>query len=254
MINPMELKERHYLVTGASSGLGRQTSIMLSRLGATVSLVARNEEKLRETAGMMEGGGNYVYPFDVTHVEEIEELVKEIVRQGGKLDGFVHCAGIATVKPLSMTKHDFMQEMMGIHVLSFVEFVRSMSKKKLSNDGGSIVAVSSAGAKRGDKGKVAYTIVKGALDAAVRSLAVELGERQKIRVNTVNPGWIKTDMYYEFIREFGQERMDETLRGYVLGVADPSEVANVIAFLLSDASSKITGQNIFVDSGWTIAG
>lgn len=252
MINPMDLTGKHYLVTGASSGLGRETCIALSKLGAIVSLTARNEKKLAGTRSRMSGINHEGYPFDVNHIEGIEELIKRMVNRNGKLDGYVHCAGIGTVKPLSMTKYDFMQEMMRVHVLSFVEFSRIITKKKFSNDAGSIVAVSSAGTRHSDKGKTAYAAAKGALDAVVRPLAIELGETRKIRVNTVNPCWIKTDMYYEFIREFGQEQMDETLDGYVLGVAEPSEIANVIAFLLSEASSKITGQNICVDSGWTI--
>ena len=252
MINPMELAGKHYLVTGASSGLGRQTCITLSRLGARVSLIARNKEKLDETISMMDGESHYDYPFDVNQVEDIEGIVKKAVSKNGRLDGYVHCAGISTAKPLSLTKYNFMQEMMRIHVLSFVEFARCISKKKFSNEGGSMVAVSSAGTRHSDKGKTAYAAAKGALDAAVLPLAIELGEMRGIRVNTVNPGWIKTEMYYDFIREFGQERMDEIEASHILGAAKPSDIAKVIAFLLSEASAKITGQNIFTDSGWTI--
>lgn len=252
MINPMDLTGKQYLVTGASSGVGRQVCVTLSQLGAKVSLLARNQEKLNETVRMMEGGGHFAYAFDINQIEEIEELVGRIVIQGGKLDGYVHCAGIGTVKPLSMTRYEFMQEMMRIHVLSFVEFARCISKKRMSNDGGSMVAISSAATRHSDKGKTAYAATKGALDKVVLPLAVELGELRRIRVNTVNPGWIKTDMYHGFIQEFGQERMDEILSTHILGAAEASDVANIIAFLLSDACSKITGQNIVVDSGWTI--
>lgn len=179
-------------------------------------------------------------------------MINNIVETNGKINGFVHAAGIGTVKPLSMTKYSFMLEMMKVHLFSFVEFLRIISKKKNSNDGASIVAVSSAGTIHSDKGKLAYSTTKGALDIAVRPMAVELGETRDFRVNTVNPGWIKTEMYYKFIREFGQERMDEILANHVLGAAEPVDVANVIAFLLCDASKKITGQNLLVDSGWTV--
>ncbi len=252
MINPMDLTGKHFLVTGASSGLGRQTCITLSRLGARISLVARNKERLEETITMMEGSGHTAFQFDVTDIDEIDELVKSVVDKNGKLDGFVHAAGIGTRKPLSMTKHDFMQEMMTIHVFSFIELARIIGKKKNSNDGSSIVVLSSASTFRSDKGQVAYITTKGALDRAVKPIAIELGESRKFRVNTLNPGWVKTEMYYAYIKELGQERMDEMLSASFLGAAEPEEIANMIAFLLSDASPKITGQNIVIDGGWTI--
>ena len=114
------------------------------------------------------------------------------------------------------------------------------------------MAVSSAGTRHSDKGKVAYAATKGSLDAVVLPMAIELGESKKIRVNTVNPGWIKTDMYYGYIEEFGEDKMKEIEDKHFLGASEPEEVANVIAFLLSDATTKITGQSIVIDGGWTI--
>ena len=252
MINPMDLSGKHIVVTGASSGLGRQTSIVLSQLGARVSLIARNVDKLKETRSMMEGKGHGFFPFDVTQIVDIESLIKSIVEQNGKIDGLVHAAGVFPRKPLSMTKFDFLQNIMSLHLNAFVELVRIISKKKMSKEWASIVAVSSASTLSADKGQVAYIATKGALDRVVRPLAIELGESRKFRVNTVNPGWIKTDMYYSFIKELGQERMDEIMAPCFLGASEPVDVANVIAFLLSDASKMITGQNVVIDGGWTI--
>ena len=252
MINPMDLTGKHIIVTGASSGLGRQVSITASQLGARVSLIARNKEKLQESVSLMEGTGHCAFPFDITQIEEIENLLKTIVENSGKINGMVHAAGVFPRKPLSMTKFDFLRDMMDLHVHSFVEMVRIIGKKKLSEDGASVVAVSSASTISADKGQIAYIATKGALDRMIRPMAIELGESRKFRVNTVNPGWIKTDMYYSFIEEQGQERMDEILAPCFLGASEPVDVANVIAFLLSDASKMITGQNIVIDGGWTI--
>lgn len=252
MINPMDLTGKHMVVTGASSGLGRQTCITMSQLGAKVSLIARNGEKLQETVSLMEGTGHCIFPFDVMQIEAIEELIKTIVERNGKINGLVHSAGVFPRKPLSMTKYEFLRDMMNLHVHSFVEMVRIIGKKKMTEDGASIVAVSSASTISADKGQIAYIATKGALDRVIRPMAVELGESRKFRINTVNPGWIKTDMYYSFIEEQGQEHMDEILKQCFLGASEPVDVANTIVFLLSDAAKMITGQNIVIDGGWTI--
>ncbi len=252
MINPLDLSGKHILVTGASSGLGRQTCITLSQFGAKVTLIARNEEKLKQTLSSMEGTEHFFIPFDVSNVEMIEGIIKQAVEQNGKLNGLVHAAGVGTSKPLNMTKYDFMLGMMNLHFFSFVEMTRLFGKKKYSEDEGSIVAISSASTFSADKGQTAYIATKGAIDKAIRPMAIELGESRKIRINTVNPGWVKTEMYFQHLQELGQERMDEKLKESFLGAAEPADIANTIAFLLSDVSKKITGQNIILDGGWTI--
>ena len=247
-----ELTDKHIIVTGASSGLGREICKEISSLGARVSLIARREEKLKETIELMKGVNHRVYGFDVCKIEQIEDLVAKIVEYNGKVDGFVHAAGIGTMRPLSMTNYDFMLEMMKIHLFSFVEFSRILGKKKNTNDYASLVAVSTAGTMHCDKGKVAYVATKGALDKVVRAIAVELGESRKIRINTINPGWIKTDMFFDFIKDFGEEKMEKLLEPQLLGLEEPEEVAKLIAFLLSDSARKITGQNLIIDGGLTL--
>ena len=252
MVNPMDLGGRQYIVTGASSGLGRQTCVTLSQLGARLTLMARNEERLCETLSMMEQDGHDCYSYDLSDIDGIEGLVTSLVARNGKYDGMVHCAGIATLMPVSMSKYPFMKEMMDINFFSFVEMARVLAKKKNSNNRASFVAVSSAASKYTDKCKLGYTSSKGALDSAVKGMAVELGVSRKMRFNTVNPGWMRTEMYDWFAETTSAEHAEKTLSTHVLGIAEPVEVANTIAFLLSDMSSKITGQNIFIDSGWTI--
>lgn len=249
MTNPMDLSGKQYLVTGASSGLGRQTAITLSRLGANVALVARREDRLGETLGLMEGSGHRPYPFDLSKVGEIAALVARIVGENGKLDGLVHCAGLGAMRPLAATTHEFMEEMLTVNTLSFTEIVRLLSKRANTNERASIVAVSSVASMYGVKGRAAYAASKGALDSIVKSMAVELGGRRKIRVNTVNPGWIKTEMLENYIREAGEGKRKELEQWQFLGLAEPEEIANVIAFLLSPAAAQITGQSIVADGG-----
>lgn len=252
MYNPMDLSGKQYLVTGASSGVGRQVCVTLSRMGAKVILTARSESGLMETSQLMNGEKQIYYKFDLNEMEKIEKFIEKIVEDNGKLDGLVHCAGLTMTRTLAMTTYGFIQEMMRVNVLSFIESVRILTKKKNCNESGSIVAVSSAGSIRGDKAKTAYCATKGALDSAVQALALELGERKKIRVNTVNPGWIRGKVWENYIEAVGQDKMKEIERRQILGISKPEEVSNVIAFLLSPAASNITGQAIVADGGWTI--
>lgn len=252
MINPMDLTGKHIVVTGASSGVGQQTAVTLSQLGAKVSILARNEANLQKTLDLMEGEGHKAYPFDVRNIDDIEGLVKTIVADGGKIDGFVHVAGIGTSKPIGMTRYDFILDMMNIHLFSFVEFARVIGKKKFSNDWCSYVGISSSATFMPGGAKVAYTTTKGALDASVRALSVDLGISRKQRFNTINPAWIHTQLFDQTVANLGQEQMDEMAEKQFLGVMEPENVAMCIAFLVSDASRMITGRNILMDGGYTL--
>jgi NAD(P)-dependent dehydrogenase (short-subunit alcohol dehydrogenase family) len=164
MINPMDLSGKIILVTGASSGIGRATAIQLSKLGGRIALVARDEEKLKKTIEMMEGEGHAVYSFDLSQIDNIEGLIKLIVQENGVLNGLVHCAGIAPLRPLGLTKGDFLHNVMLINFYSFVEMVRCISKKSNYAIGASLIGISSVASKMGDKSKVAYCSSKAALD------------------------------------------------------------------------------------------
>jgi len=250
MINPMDLTGKHILVTGASQGIGRATAVHISKLGAKVSLIARNEEKLKETLGLLEGENHAIYSFDLKQIEGIGELIKQIVSQGGALNGLVHCAGIAAMRPLAMTKIDFLHEMMLINFYSFVELVRVFSKKQNYETNASIVGISSVAGSNGLKSKVAYCSSKSAMDGAMRALAVELSDK-KIRVNTVVPGLIKTGMYEQYVDSAGEEVFERNvLSRQFMGLGETIDVANAVAYLLSDASKFITGTGFVVDGGY----
>lgn len=244
--NPMELTAKHILVTGASSGIGRATCVLASKLGAKVSLVARNEEKMAETLSMMTGEGHGAYVCDLTSIDAIQELVKQIVSEQGVFDGFVHCAGIAGNRPLKLCSPEFISDMMKIHYFAFVEILRSVSKKKNSNDGASFVGISSVAGIRGEKAQGAYSAAKGAVQAVIHPFAKELSARG-IRLNNVAFGMIATEMYQTYIDEGGS--IDELIKSQYLGVGEMEDAANIICFLLSDASKFITGTTLLADGG-----
>ena len=246
MINPMELTGKHILVTGASSGIGRETAILCSQLGATVSIVARRETQLQETMHMMEGTSHKIYIQDLSDLTGIEELVKRATADSGVLDGIVHCAGIGQNRSLSLTKPEFIQETLAVTFYSFAELIRIASKKKYSKDGSSFVGISSVASIRGDKAQGAYAAAKAAMNGLIHPYAKELGGR-KIRLNTVAFGMIRTEMYQSFQLSGGTEGV---LQGQYLGIGEPRDAANVIAFLLSDASRFITGTTLIADGGY----
>lgn len=240
----VDLQNRKILITGASSGIGRAVSILASQLGASLILCARNKQNLAETQMMLANQERHrCIEFDVRSFEEYEGVFEQAVSDGIKLDGMVHCAGIAKVLPLRMMNPLVITEIMDVNFNSFMNLVRMYAKKKYS-EGGSIVAISSANAHYPQKCMSVYAASKAALEAAVNTLALEL-VKQNIRINCVIPGAVDTPMAHIT----GESVLQEILNKQLLGIGKPEEVANMIIFLLSDAASFITGRSIYVDGG-----
>lgn len=250
MINPLDLSGKNVLVTGASSGIGRAIAIHLSKIGAQVILVSRNEEKLHVTLSKMEGDHHSIYAFDLKEIDHIEGLIEKIVNQQGKLNGLVHCAGIGDMRPLQMTKYDFIHDMMLLNFYAFIELCRVVAKKNNHAEPSSFVAISSVRSYRGDKSMVAYCASKGALESAIRAMARELAAKN-IRVNSIVPGFIKTEMIDAYIEAASNEEFQKhVLANQYLGLGDPVDIANAAAYLLSDASKFVTGTGLIIDGGY----
>lgn len=249
MVNPMDLSGKRILVTGATGGMGRVTSIQLSKLGAKVVLCDMNEDALKEVYDQLEGEGHASYCFNLNDVDGIEALVKQMIAECGPLNGFAHCAGIAPMRPLKMTKKDDIINVMNANLFSFIEIVRCITKKGCFVDGGSIVAISSTASIQGKQSKLAYSASKAGLDGAIRCLVCDLKKKQ-IRVNSIMPCWVNTRMYKGYIDRYPDTfEVQEIKEKQYMGVTEPIEVANTIAFLLSDATKTITGTSILIDGG-----
>lgn len=240
----VDLTGKKILVTGASSGIGRATSIELSKLNAQVILIGRNRMELENTLSQMSGSNHGYYINDLTDLSGIGTLVKHVVEADGrKLDGMVHCAGVSLRLPVRNLNYENMDVVMKTNFYSFVELVKHYSHR--NSNGGSIVAVSSVAAQEGNVGQTIYAASKAALDAAVKTLSKEL-VKKGIRVNSVRPSFINTAMLEELKQKTGKETLGER---QLLGIGEPEDVANLIAFLLSDASKFITGANYLIDGG-----
>lgn len=252
MFNPFSLENKTVLITGASSGIGRQCAIDCSKMGAKIVLVARNEERLNETLSMMEGGPHLVVCQDLTCFDAIPGIVKNVVEQVGPLDGVLHCAGISDTEPLKLYGVDRLEEFFRANVFGAVMLTREICKLKNANkNGASIVFFASVMGVVGESCKSAYSLTKGALISGVRSLAVEYGKKN-IRMNCVSPGVIETPI------NANQNYMkDPVLRAqfeakHLLGLGQTTDISNACIYLLSDASRWVTGQNLIIDGGYTV--
>lgn len=246
MINPMDLSGKHILITGGSAGIGRAAAVQASKLGAKISLVARSEDKLKETIGLLEGDGHSFYIYDLNDTEGIQNLVKEIVQKDGPLDGLVHAAGIGLNRPVKLTKPDFLMDNLKIHFLAFSELIRAASARKNSNEGASYLGISSVASIHGNKTQGAYSAAKSAMNAVVHPYAKELAAKN-IRVNTIAFGMVETDMYKGFLESGGNN--EELLREQYLGVIPVDYAGNAICYMLSDAAKFITGSTFIYDGG-----
>lgn len=250
----LKLENKHILVTGATSGIGRWTAILASEYGARVTIVGRRDGKLQETLSMMPGEGHNAISFDLSDTNAIETMIKSAVEKNGPFDGYVQCAGTNKNIPINSVKHEKIHKIMLTNFYSFYELVRVISRKGRFNPGLSIVGISSVVAECGAAAQTAYSASKAAMNGVMRAMAIELAPKG-IRVNTILPGPTNTAMYQDYLSLRAKVKQGDAVkitstRNY-LGMNEPVDVANAIVFLLSSASRMITGVELPVDAGFT---
>lgn len=252
MVDFINFKGRKILVLGASSGIGKQTALSLDEIGADVIMVARREDKLQEVLTKMSGANNSYYIADLSDLDGIEVIIKKIVEEQGKLDGVVYCAGISMSLPLQMFKPEKLQRIFNINFFAFIETLRQVTKKGRYNEGMRIVGISSIASFKGNKAHLGYCATKAAMDASIRCIAKEVAEKG-ICINTVAPAMTATEMYESYLNHYGEdsESNKELLSRQYLGIAQTTDVADAIIYLLSSRARFITGITMPVDGGMT---
>lgn len=251
LTTPFGLNGKTVIVTGGSSGIGRVTAIVCSRLGGRVVLLGRDESRLRSVHSSLEGDAKHMwYSADLTDSQKAPELVETIVSDVGRVQGVVHCAGISTTLPLRVLAEKHLDNFFSTNVSSAILLTRLLTRPSIMGDGGSVVFLSSVMGMVGEAGKTLYSLTKGALIAGAKSLAVELAEK-RIRVNCISPGVVETPMSQQAVYSRDEVSRRRIESYHPLGLGKPEDVANAIIFLLSDASRWITGTNLVVDGGYT---
>lgn len=248
MKTPFTLEGKTFLVTGASSGIGLTTCLMINSLGGSFIGVARREAELQKLLSKANPDlNNHVIAADLTKDEDVEKVASSIA----VVNGVVHSAGVVNLAPLKFYKRSLMDEMRIINYDAILYLMNGITKKKKLAKNSSVVLVSSIAGLFGMRGNGIYAGTKGALIAITKVWANELA-LQGTRVNCVAPGMVRTDITQKTINELSAEVVAEDEKKYPLGYGDPEDVAAAITFLLSPASKWITGQTLITDGGRTI--
>jgi len=247
MSNPFSLAGKRILVTGASSGIGRTTAIECSRMGATMVLTGRNEERLQETMSALEGVGHSLVVADLTNAESLESLASKV----GLLNGVVLCAGQGNVTPMKLATRKRLAPIFEVNYFAPCELIRLLLAKKCLNDNASLVFVASIGGIESITiGNGMYGASKAALNSAMKFYALELSPK-KIRSNSVCPGMVNTNLIKGGAVSEEQHKAD--MQTYPLKrYGEPEDIAYGIIYLLSDASAWVTGHSLVIDGGLTM--
>ncbi len=251
MFNPFTLENKTILVTGASSGIGRQCAIDFSKMGAKVILVGRNEDRLKDVLSNMVGDGHLYYVYDLADLNGIKGLISTMVCDSNKFDGFVHSAGIELTKSIKFLTPEDYETVYRVNSLSAFELVHQLSSVKNFNKNGSIVLIASITSLIARGGVAAYSASKGAIVSAARVMSLELSQRN-IRVNVISPGTVLTPLMQNYLSTLNKDDYNKRIEGFPLGLGETSDISNACIYLLSDASRWVTGQNLVVDGGYTI--
>lgn len=240
--NPFSLTDKTILVTGASSGIGRGIAVACAHMGANVIIAARNLVRLQETLAAMPGDGHTIICADLTDNEQRQQLVEQLP----VLDGLVHCAGVGSRVPCKNIEQSDIDYVMQPNFMAPVLLQTELLSAKKITKSASIVFIASRAADMPSVGNAVYSASKGAIISYAKCLALELAPR-KVRVNCICPAMVWTDLA---LTGASREQLEEAEQKYPLKrYGQPEDVAYLAVYMLSDASSWMTGSCVDITGG-----
>lgn len=245
--NPFSLEGKTILVTGASSGIGKAAAIECSKLGAKIIVTARNEIRLSQTLQELEGEGHQMVICDLNNEADIDKMVSDLP----EVQGLINNAGFTKILPVQFINADDINSILQVNTVAPMLLLQKLLKKKKLKKGASVVFTSSmAGLGNTTVGNSMYSASKGAISAFIKCVALELAPKS-IRVNAVCPAMVDTGILDS--GTVSKEQLEEDIKNYPLGrYGKPTDIAWAMIYLLSDASSWITGDNLVIDGGITL--
>lgn len=244
MINPFSLEGHTIVVTGASRGIGRQIAITASQMGARLIITGRDEARLHETLAALEGCSHQLIVADLSDRSKRDEFVAQLPM----LDGIVHSAGVAPLRPFKYSDEQTYDECFPLNFEAPFMITQRLAKKKRFNKGCSIVFISSLAGKGGGPGLSIYAASKSAMTGAMLSMSHEM-VKHGIRVNSVSPGMVNTGMADELVDTVAEDLVQADIARYPLGYGTPEDVAYAVIYLLSKASKWVSGTDLVTNGG-----
>jgi len=250
------LKGKIAIITGAGSGIGEATAVIFGREGAKVALAGRRVVKIQAVADRItaEGGEAIAVQTDVRYADQVQNLVNKTVERFGGLNVLFNNAGVrasrSTVVDLSEEEYE---RTMATDVKGLWLCCKYAIPEMIRSGGGSIINCSSISAFIGQPLQGVYNVTKGGVDVLTKCMALDFA-KNNIRVNNVDPGWVKTEMNEEELARWkaeGSKELEEVLRLHPLGrLGEPEDVAWAVVYLASDESSWVTGASFLIDGGY----
>ena len=246
----MEFLDKKFLITGASSGIGKSSAELLIQKGATVVLLGRSPKKLKSIFGNQNNKNILIYEFDLKNYVDLPKLIRKICKNIGKLDGIFHSAGNHSALGINGLNNSILETIFHSSIYSFLFLAKAISSRSVRNlNQCSLVSMSSVSAHRGSKGLSVYSASKAAIEGAARSLASELSEKN-IRVNCIAAAGVKTNMHFNSIKSMSKIEMERYEKKHLFGLGEPLDIAHLVIFLLSNKSKWITGSVFTADGGY----
>ncbi len=249
-MNPFSLEGKTIFVTGASSGIGRGVAIACAQMGGKLILNGRNESRLNETLDLLDGKGHQMIIGDLAHEDDLVRIVDALP----EIQGWVNSAGIPQIAPIKRFKREDLENIFTVNTLSTMQLLSLLLKCKKLRRNASVVFISAVtGAFVGSVGDTSYCATKGAVNGFMKGAALELAQ-QGIRVNSINPGLVPTNILNLANELAGEDHHTQIMtEKYPLKrLGTPEDIANGAVYLLSDASSWVTGTNLVIDGGYLL--